>query len=163
VAASIAQREDSEARKEFDSKLYSEVNNLLKEKDQQMKLMEITGGLKNPNFNEYLATLKTLDCDIKNAKNQIEQLKSQKRSSNPIVSSLLASLLHTVEPKPTKRRKSAGGDSTLAPSAEVEILRRSPAAMSTLTNESVQEQQMQSNDSEDNNDHPHDEENNFQV
>jgi hypothetical protein len=37
VAASIAQSEDSEARKEFDSELYSlqlEVNNLLKQRDQ---------------------------------------------------------------------------------------------------------------------------------
>jgi hypothetical protein len=126
AAASIAQREDSEARKEFDSELFSlqlEVSNLLREKDQQMKLMEITGGLTNPNFNEYLAALKTLDCNIQNTKNQIEQLKSQKRPSNPIVSSLLASFSHTLEPLPPKRRKSAGEDSTSAPSVEVEILR----------------------------------------
>jgi hypothetical protein len=116
-----------------------------------MKLMEITGRPMGPNFNEYLDSLKTLDSDIKNAKNQIEQLKSQKRSSNPIVTSLPASLSDTAEPTKRRRTASVGGESRSAtPSAEVEILHRSPAAMSTLTDDSVQDQQeVQLNDFED--------------
>jgi hypothetical protein len=146
VAASIAQREDSEARKDFDTRLYAlqlEVGNLLKQKDQQIKLMEITGGLTGPNFNEYLDTLNALDSQIKKSKDEIEYLKSQKRTSNPIVSSLLASISDTVDN--TKRRKTAspGGDSSVAPSAEVEVRRRSPAVMSTLTDDSVQEDEQE--------------------
>jgi hypothetical protein len=148
VAASIAQREDSQARKEFDSELFSlqlEVSNLLKQKDQQMKLIETTGCMTGPNFKDYMDTLQTLDSDIKNAKNEIEQLKSQKRSPNPIVSSLLESLSEPLlEPTKHRRTASTGGESRSAtPSAEVEFLHRSPANLSALSDESAQDEQQE--------------------
>jgi hypothetical protein len=121
--------------------------------------MEIAGGPTSPNFDEYLDSLKTLDSHIKKAKGEIEQLKSQKRKLNPIVSSLLASLSASDAVESTKRYETAsiGVDSSAAPSAEVEVLRRSPTAMSTLTDDSVQVQKTQMMyDLEDGQDGPHD-------
>jgi hypothetical protein len=163
LAASIgAQREDSEARKDYDRDLYLlqlEINNLLKQKDQQIRLVEITGGPTSPNFDEYLDSLKTLDSHIKKAKGEIEQLKSQKRKPNPIVSSLLASLSASDAVESRKRCKtgSIGVDLSAAPSTEVEVLRRSPTAVSTLTDDSVLVQKTQMvYDLEDGQDGPHD-------
>jgi glutamine synthetase adenylyltransferase len=149
LAAMIAQREDSEARREHDHELQSlqiEISNLLKQKDQQIKLMEITGGPTGPDFHNYLDTLKSLDSDIKKVQGKMEQMKSQKRKSNPIVTSLLASLSSDELTKRSKTASTAGGETSSAPSAVVEVIRRSPTAMSTLSDDSagVQGQNMQS-------------------
>jgi hypothetical protein len=143
---------DSEARREHDHEIQSlqiEISNLLKQKDQQIKLIEITGGQTSPLFDDYLDTLTTLDTEIKKVKGEIEQKKAQKPKLSPIMSSLLASLSSSDVDSSKKRKiSSSAGEPRSAitcAQVEVDVMRRSPAAMSTLTEDSsgIEDQQMQ--------------------
>jgi hypothetical protein len=77
LAASIAQREESDACRRYDSDIMChqlEVSNLMKQKDLHLRLMEMKGGLKSKSYEQDLQVLDELDQKVEHANKEIRQL-----------------------------------------------------------------------------------------
>ena len=158
-AVAIAQREESDTRKQHVQdvmELQIDIQNLINQKGQELKLMEMMGGSLSPSFQDSLRLIAELDAAIREKTNSIEELKKERNTKrqkkNPMVQSLLQSILasdvlspndppiRSVTTTTTARstsqhdqRSSASSIPPLGFGPATLPLRPSPAAMSTLT------------------------------
>jgi hypothetical protein len=94
MAASIAQREESDAGRRYDSDLMChqlEIANLMKQKDLHLRLMEMKGGVKSQSFEGDLRVLEELDKKVEQANEEIRHLQDsfKKRRRNPVVKTVI--------------------------------------------------------------------------
>jgi hypothetical protein len=197
AAVTIAQREDLDVRRQYENDILGlqiSVHNLIQQKGQQLKLMEMKGGSSSQTFEDDLAELHELDQKIRKANEEIDDLKKdasgKRQKTNPMVRSLLeslgggngnsnvknefhitgeASLLSSVlHPPPlssvlTKPSTTTGGrigssdvqaggtvtGDELSLTTGAALLRRSPTAMSTLTEDNEDYVEQEEDDEED--------------
>ena len=101
MAVNIAQREDSDARRQHVQEIMElqiDIQNLINQKSQELKLMEMMGGSLTASFQENLVILAEIDGDIRKKTNEIEVLKQKghkRHKQNPMVQSLLHSIEST--------------------------------------------------------------------
>ena len=94
MAASIAQREESDAGRRYDSDLMChqlEIANLMKQKDLHLRLMEMKGGLKSKSYEADLHVLDNLDQKVEEVNKEMRQLQDsfKKRRRNAVVKTVI--------------------------------------------------------------------------
>ncbi len=159
-AVAIAQREESDTRKKHVQdvmELQINIQNLINQKGQELKLMEMMGGSLSPSFQDNLRLIAELDAAIREKTNSIEELRKERNTKrqkkNPLVQSLLESIasdvlspndppIRSVTTTTTARsssqhdqRSSASSIPPLGFGPATLPLRPSPTAMSTLTSD----------------------------
>ncbi len=109
MAASIAQREESDVGRRYDSDLMChqlEISNLMKQKELHLRLMEMKGGLKSKSYEADLRVVDNLDQMVEQVNEEMRHLQDsfKKRRRNPVVTAvidLVSSVNETTTTSPT--------------------------------------------------------------
>jgi hypothetical protein len=109
------------------------VHNLINQKGQQLKLMEMKGGSSSQTFEDDLAEMRELDQKIRKANEEIDDLKNKAsekcQKTNPMVRSLLESLGGGIGNNNVNELEITGGEASLFSSSVL----HPPPLLSVLT------------------------------